>query len=101
MVADAFSSCSQKICAAYPISDLEPVSTSDLLRLLAAASGVSSRLFPLPPFVLRWLLFCLGRAADFEKLSGSFVVDSSGLQQSLRWKPPYSLKQGLSRMLSS
>ena len=36
--------------------------------------------------------------AIVERLLGSLVVDSSKIQNSLNWQPPYTLDQGLARL---
>lgn len=90
-------------CAAHPaaagktylVSDGAPVSTDELLRLLAQALGVSSRLFPVPPFLLQMAGNMTGYTGEVKRLLTSLRVDSSRVCRELGWKPPYSLQQGL------
>jgi nucleoside-diphosphate-sugar epimerase len=91
------------LCAAHPganghtylVSDGTPVSTHTLLRGLARALDVPSRLFPVPPFLLQWVANMTGYTAEFQRLLSSLRVDSSKVQQELDWYPAYTLRQGL------
>ncbi|MEO7105695.1 MAG: NAD-dependent epimerase/dehydratase family protein [Rhodoferax sp.] len=79
----------------YLVSDGTPVSTHTLLRGLARALGVQSRLFPVPPFLLQALGSMTGHTAEFERLLSSLRVDSTKVCAELEWFPPYTLRQGL------
>ena len=79
----------------YLVCDGEDVSTPDLLRRLAAAMEVSSRLFPCPPALLRLAGKLAGKSEQIERLLGSLQVDSDKMRRDLNWQPPYSLQQGL------
>jgi nucleoside-diphosphate-sugar epimerase len=79
------------------VSDGEAVSTPDLLRGLAKALGVSSRVFALPIGLLKLAGALLGKASQVERLIGSLQVDSSKIRRELGWLPPYSLQQGLDK----
>jgi nucleoside-diphosphate-sugar epimerase len=91
------------VCACHPaanghtylISDGTPVSTHALLRGLARALGVPSRLFPVPPFLLQLVGNMTGSTAEFERLLSSLRVDSSKVCRELNWYPPFTLRQGL------
>lgn len=91
------------VCACHPsvsghtylVSDGTPVSTHALLRGLARALGVPSRLFPVPPFLLQMLGNLTGSTAEFERLLSSLRVDSSKVCRELGWYPPFTLRQGL------
>ncbi len=60
-------------------------STPDLVRALARGMGVTPRLWPLPPLLLR--LSPVGRAA-LRRLVGSLVVDDADTRAALDWSPP-------------
>lgn len=91
------------VCASHPaangrtylVSDGTPVSTHALLRGLARALGVPSRLFPVPPFLLQMLGNMTGSTAEFERLLSSLRLDSSTVCRELDWYPPFTLRQGL------
>ncbi|CAA7621661.1 NAD-dependent epimerase/dehydratase family protein [Magnetospirillum sp. UT-4] len=79
------------------VRDGEDVSTSQLMRLLAAGLGVRPRLLPVPPALLRLGGAGLGRGAAVARLLGSLTVDDAPLR-ALGWQPPLSLAAGLARM---
>jgi nucleoside-diphosphate-sugar epimerase len=79
----------------YLVSDGTPVSTHTLLRGLARALEVPSRLFPVPPFLLQWVGNMTGHTAEFQRLLSSLRVDGSNVQRDLNWHPTYTLRQGL------
>ena len=97
-LADALIVCASHPVAAgqtYLVSDGEDISTPDLLRQLAAAMGVSSRLFPCPSAWLRLAGKLAGKSQQLERLLGSLQVDGDKIRRDLNWMPPYSLQQGL------
>ena len=79
----------------YLVCDGEDVSTPYLLRQLASAMDVPSRLFPCPPALLRWAGKLTGKSQQLERLLGSLRVDGDKIRRELNWVPPYSLQQGL------
>ncbi len=79
----------------YLVSDGTPVSTHTLLRGLARALGVKSRLFPVPPYLLQILGNMTGHTAEFERLLSSLRVDSGKVCRELAWYPPFTLRDGL------
>lgn len=78
-------------------SDGEDLSTSDLLRRLADAAGVPSRLIPVPAGVLRTGLSLIGKGAIAQRLLGSLQVDIAKTQKLLGWTPPITVDEGLRR----
>lgn len=83
----------------YLLSDGVPVSTSELIRLLAQALGVRPRLFPVPPELLQGMGKLLGRGDEMDRLLGSLVVDDHAIRQELGWSPLYTLAEGLRLMI--
>jgi nucleoside-diphosphate-sugar epimerase len=91
----------------FCLSDGIEMSTADLLRGLARASGKSVCLFPFP----RSGLYLLGQAGSLvtrmtgrsfgfdapaiDKLCGSLAVDSSHFRQICGWEPPFTIEEGL------
>lgn len=76
-------------------SDGEDISLPTLVRTLAAGMGRRARLFPAPARLVRGLAALAGRAATFEKLSGSLQIDATATFTTLGWRPPVSLSDGL------
>ncbi len=81
------------------ISDGEPVSTTQLIRLLADVTGSRIMLVPIPPLWLRGVGQLLGRGEEIQRLLGSLEVDDRALRETLGWHPPYSLREGLTHMV--
>lgn len=79
----------------FLVSDGEDVSTSDLIRGLAAAMGRKARLVSLPPALLSAVAKLLQKGREAERLLSSLQVDSSRIRRTLNWQPPYSLRAGI------
>lgn len=95
---DALIACASHPLAAgqtYLVSDGEAVSTPELLRRLAEAMNVSSRVFPFPEAFLKLMGKLAGKSAQIERLLGSLRVDSGKIRHELNWVPPYTLHEGL------
>ena len=83
----------------FLVSDGKPVSTTDLLRGIAAAMNKRCWLLPVPEWVFRAGLGLLGKRAIADRLFGSLVVDISHTKETLDWEPPISLEEGLRRAI--
>ncbi len=81
----------------FLVSDDEDVSTSHLLRRLAAALGKPARLLPLPSGLLAAVATLLGKRAVAQRLCGSLQVDISKTKTVLGWAPPITLDVALRR----
>lgn len=79
----------------FLVSDGEDVSTSDLIRGLAAAMGRKARLVSLPPALVSAVAKLLQKGREAERLLSSLQVDSSRIRRTLNWQPPYSLRAGI------
>jgi nucleoside-diphosphate-sugar epimerase len=84
----------------YLVSDGEDVSTPDLVRGIARALAVKSRLFPCPPPLLQIAGMLSGRGAEISRLTSSLQVDSSRIRRELGWNPRFRLEQGLAEAAS-
>jgi UDP-glucose 4-epimerase len=76
-------------------SDDHDLSTAELLRGLALAMGVPSRLIPVPAGILSAGAAMLGRGAVAGRLLGSLAVDIDKTRRVLDWTQPYSVAEGL------
>ena len=79
----------------FIVSDGEDLSTTELINRLGKALNKSPLLLPVPPNLLRLATKILGKADIGDRLLGSLQVDSSKIRQTLDWKPPYTVDQGL------
>mgnify|MGYP005750086179 CR=1 FL=1 len=82
----------------FLISDGEDVSTTGLLRKVAEACGVKSRLLPIPVGLMRLAAKALGKGAVADRLFGNLQVDSSKARDLLGWKPVVTMDEALERM---
>lgn len=79
----------------FLVSDGEDLSTSELLRRMGAALGVSSRLIPVPSWMLEMGASMLGKKDLSQRLCGSLQVDITKNRELLGWVPPNSVEQSL------
>lgn len=77
--------------------DGEDISTTELLRGVAKAAGVSSRLIPVPASVLMFMATLIGKKEMAQRLLGSLQVDISKARDLLGWTPLLSVEEGLLR----
>ena len=77
------------------VSDGEDLSTTELLRRLAAALGKRARLVPIPERALILAARSLGAGSIARRLCGSLCVDSAPTRRLLGWAPPVSVDEGL------
>ena len=82
----------------FLISDGVDVSTTELLRKVAKACGVKSRLLPVPVGLMRFAAKALGKGAVADRLFGSLQVDSSKARDLLGWQPVVTMDEALERM---
>ncbi|WP_019583479.1 NAD-dependent epimerase/dehydratase family protein [Thioalkalivibrio sp. ALE16] len=81
--------------------DGEDLSTTDLLRRVAAAMGRRARLVPVPPGLLRAGARAVRRGEMARRLLDSLQVDISDTRETLGWEPPVSVDEGLRRAVVS
>lgn len=95
---DAIRCCLEHPAAAgrtFLVSDGENVSTSDLIRRMAAALGRPARLVALPVPLLRAAATLAGKSALVTRLLDSLSVDDTSIRRDLGWSPPFTLDEGL------
>lgn len=84
----------------FLVSDGRSLSTTELVRGLAQAAGVPSRLIPLPMWALRAGGAIFGRRNAVDRLCGNLQVDISKARNLLNWVPPVSVEEGLRRAVT-
>jgi len=85
------------ICCFFLVSDGDDVSTSGLLKNMALALNVTSRLIPIP---VSWFTFAsklIGKPAIAQRLCGSLQVDISKTKELLSWTPPCSSAESMKK----
>lgn len=85
----------------FLVSDGDDLSTPGLIRRLAGALGQPARLFPVPADLLRFAGRISGHLAEVERLIGSLQVDMAHTRDTLDWRPPMSVDEGLRRTVVS
>lgn len=80
-------------------SDDEHLSTPDLIRCMASAMGKPTRIFPIPLFILKLFAKILGKQNEIDRLLGSLKVDNTYTKKVLNWKPPYTVFEGIKKMV--
>jgi UDP-glucose 4-epimerase len=81
----------------FLVSDGQDLSTTQLIREMAQAAGVTARLLPVPVPWLRAAARVLGKADSVDRLCGNLQVDISKARTLLGWMPPVSVTEGLRR----
>lgn len=82
----------------FLVSDGEDLSTPELLRRLAHAMRMPSRLFFVPSSMLLWAARVLNKRQIADRLMGSLQVDISETCDLLEWSPPSSVMMSFSQM---
>ncbi len=94
-----------ELCLTYPdaagqtflVSDDHDVSTTELLKEIAAAMHRPSRLLSIPQYFIEKFLILLGQRHISERLCGSLQLDIGLAKTLLSWKPPYTFRDQLSK----
>lgn len=81
----------------FLVSDGEDLSTADLLRRIGVALGHPTRLFYMPPSVLKIGAKVVNKPGIYQRLCGSLQLDITKTRQLLGWNPPVSVDEGLLR----
>ena len=81
----------------FLVSDGEDLSTTDLLRRMAAALNVPARLFPVPQNLLEAGFKVAGKSDFARRLCGSLQLDITKARTVLSWYPPVPVNEGLRR----
>ncbi|MFD2641180.1 UDP-glucose 4-epimerase family protein [Pseudomonas japonica] len=79
----------------FLVSDGEDLSTTGLLRRMAAALDKRARLLPVPSSLLELGATLLGKRSLSQRLCGSLQVDIEKTRTVLGWKPPISVDEAL------
>lgn len=79
----------------FLVSDGHDLSTTELVRGMAQAAGVSARLLPVPVWALQAGATLLGKGEAVQRLCGNLQVDISKARTLLGWVPPVSVADAL------
>jgi hypothetical protein len=81
----------------FMVSDNEDLSTPELISTISRAMGKSPRLFPFPVSVLRKVAEWVGRGSAAARLCDSLQVDIRHTMDTLGWRPPVSVEEGVQK----
>ena len=84
----------------FLVSDGQDMSTTELVRGMAQAAVVPSRLLPVPVWALQVGASLLGKGDVVQRLCGNLQVDISKARSLLGWVPPVSVEVGLRRAMA-
>jgi UDP-glucose 4-epimerase len=84
----------------FLVADAEPISVADLVSSMREGLGRAPHLVKVPQGAVKRILKTVGKEADWERVSGSFVVDASKLR-GIGWKPAISTRDGIVAMMRS
>nr|WP_320051336.1 NAD-dependent epimerase/dehydratase family protein [uncultured Desulfuromonas sp.] len=95
------SSCNGQV---FTVCDDRCLSLEELVDLMAYYLGKRIVQIPLPRMLLKAAGRCLSlieraQGNKLEPLFTSFVVDNSEIKRQLHWQPPYSVEQGIEKMV--
>lgn len=85
----------------FLVSDDQDVSTTELLQLMTRAAGKKPWLIPVPMSWLKLAGKLTGKQAVIDRLCGNLQVDISHTKETLGWKPPITLEEGIARCFAS
>ena len=77
--------------------DKTPVSTSELITLIAKSLNKRIRLIKMPDFMVNGVKFI--KPSIINRLYGSLELDNSKTNEILKFSPPFSTEQGISEMV--
>lgn len=111
---DALVACARAAAASgqtFLVADQESISVAELVALMAELRGSTVRLVSVPPRAVSWMAAVADRftggardasgryARAVQLLFGGLTIDASHLHNSLRWRPPHTLREGLALTL--
>jgi UDP-glucose 4-epimerase len=82
----------------YLVADAEPISVANLVSAMREGLGKPPHLVKVPAGAVRRLMKSFGKEADWERVSGSFIIDVSKLIKA-GWKPSVETHSGIVAMM--
>jgi nucleoside-diphosphate-sugar epimerase len=80
------------------VADAEPISVANLAAAMREGLGRSPHLVKVPLGGIKRLMRSFGKEAEWERISGNFVIDASKLM-GIGWRPAISTHDGIVRMM--
>jgi len=83
----------------FLVSDGRSYSVAELIGAIRSSLNRSNNLFYFPGFLIKGLLFLLGRKAQAAALFNDMEIDQSSVEVKLNWQAPYTLDEVIGDML--
>jgi UDP-glucose 4-epimerase len=84
----------------FLVADAEPISVADLVATMREGLGRPPHLVKAPLGAVMRLMTSFGKEAEWERLSGNFVIDAARLM-GIGWRPAVATHDGIVRMMRS
>jgi UDP-glucose 4-epimerase len=82
----------------FLVADAGPISVADLVAAMREGLGRPPHLVRVPLGAIKRLMRSFGREAEWERISGDFVIDASKLM-GIGWRPAVATRDGIVRMM--
>ncbi len=82
----------------YLVADAKPISVADMVSAMREGLGKPPHLVKVPQGAVKRMMKSFGREADWERVSGRFVIDASKLMAT-GWQPSVETHAGIVRMM--
>ena len=82
----------------FLVADAEPISVANLVGAMREGLGRPPHMVKMPAGAVRRLMKSFGKEAEWERMSGSFVIDASKLMNS-GWRPSVETHAGIVAMM--
>jgi len=80
-------------------SDDYDLSSLELVSKITKAMNKPLRIFSINSLLIRFFANIIGKSSDVERLINSFQIDISHTKQILNWTPPFSIDNGIKKMV--
>ncbi len=88
----------QAVNETFLVADAEPISVAELVAAMREGLGRPPHLVKVPLGGVRRLMKSFGKEAEWERISGNFVIDPAKLM-GIGWRPGIATKDGIARMM--
>ena len=83
---------------AFLAADDNPLSIAEMVTIMRTALGRAPGIVNVPAGAIRRMLRTIGKESEWERLTGSFIVDTSKLK-GIGWSPKVETAEGLKQMM--
>jgi nucleoside-diphosphate-sugar epimerase len=84
----------------FLVADPEPITIAELVTAMREGLGRSPHLVRVPAGGVKRLMATFGKEAEWERISGNFVIDAAKLRR-IGWAPQVHTPEGIAKMMRS